>query len=83
MEGQNMKEPIAAFGAPPPMSSGDLTNFLTPEVVEVGPIEEDGSAFLLLFATKQNFLFKLERTQLSRLQAAIEQALQNTTSEAH
>jgi hypothetical protein len=77
-----VQRPIAAFGVPRPMTSDALKHFLTPEAAAIGPVEEDGSAFVLLLATQQNFLLKLDREQLSCLHAVIEQTLRNAVSEA-
>jgi hypothetical protein len=69
-----MVRPVGAFGQRRPLPADQPA--LIPEAAAVGPIEEDGSAFLLLLATMQReFLFKLDRAQLSRLQSAIQRSL--------
>jgi hypothetical protein len=59
-----------------------MERVLATEAAAVGPIEKDGSAFLLLFSTQRDFVFKLNRDQLSRLQHAIVKALRNTAADA-
>jgi hypothetical protein len=71
-------KPIRAFGW---RALSPHEAVLSPQAAAVGPIEEDGLAFLLLLATNQNYVFKLDRKQLSELGAAISKALRDTTAE--
>jgi hypothetical protein len=73
--------PIVAFGDP--VTPTDKDPVYAAQTAVVGPLETDGSEFLLMLGVKQNFLFRFERDQLSKLHAAIGTALKQTASDEH
>ena len=76
-------QPILAFGSPRPLTLEHLGHLiLVPETAAVSPIEDDGSAFLLLLATQYNYVFRINRENLARLGKAIDETLRNTASDA-
>ena len=78
---RTLQRPVTAFGTPRPMLP-DQPVFL-PEAAAVGPIELDGSAFLFLVSTSENYMFRVSRDHLLKIQAAIAETLRETSEGGH